>query len=138
MHAGGLGGYVKDRRESLGWTQADLAVRSGVSRPYLSQIEGGRIAFPGADVRRRIAAALGVRHMDLLVAAGELATEEVDNTPGYRPFFPPGDPRAVVLELLPKISDEGAEVVMDLAQAVYNRRRSRTLLARASDGSAER
>lgn len=76
--AGGLGPFIKIRRGELGMSQAALADAIGLGRSHMAQIENGKIAFPSADVRRRIAGALKVRHVDLLVAAGELNKEEVD------------------------------------------------------------
>ena len=37
-----LGLYVRDRRRDLGWSQSDLAVAAGVSRPWLSDLEAGK------------------------------------------------------------------------------------------------
>lgn len=73
----GLGAYIRRRRETLGLSQTTLVERSGVSKSHLSQIEVGKIALPNAEIRRRLAAALGVSHVDLLVAAGELLPEEI-------------------------------------------------------------
>jgi transcriptional regulator with XRE-family HTH domain len=73
----GLGNYIRRRREELKMTAAQLVEQSGVSKSHLSQIEKGKIAFPNAEIRRRLAWALGVSHVDLLVAAGELNAEEV-------------------------------------------------------------
>lgn len=84
----GLGSYVRRRRESLHITLTELARRAGLSKSELSSLENGRIALPGADKRRRLAAALHVRHVDLLVAAGEIASDEVERTPEPEP----GDP----------------------------------------------
>lgn len=72
-----LGSVIADYRRDTGATQAELAERIGTSPAYLSQIENGKVAFPNADLRRRIAGALRIRHIDLLVAAGELSAEEV-------------------------------------------------------------
>lgn len=74
----GIGQFVRDRRASLGWTQERLSEETGISRARIAQIEGGRVALPGADFRRRLAAALGVSHLDLLVAAGEITREEIE------------------------------------------------------------
>jgi transcriptional regulator with XRE-family HTH domain len=74
---GGLGSYIKQRRAELGMSQADLTVASGVSKSHLSQIELGKIALPNADLRRRLAAALKVSHLDLLIAAGEISADEL-------------------------------------------------------------
>jgi transcriptional regulator with XRE-family HTH domain len=83
MDAEGLGAFVRRMRESKGWTQAHLAGEADIVPAYVSQIEGGKPALPGADLRRRLAAALSVRHIDLLVAAGELTDAEVPST--HRP-----------------------------------------------------
>lgn len=37
-----LGAAIRDRRESNGTTQADLARQAGVSRQWLSQLENGK------------------------------------------------------------------------------------------------
>jgi HTH-type transcriptional regulator / antitoxin HipB len=37
-----LGAAIQDARREAGLTQADLAERAGVSRPYLAQVERGR------------------------------------------------------------------------------------------------
>jgi transcriptional regulator with XRE-family HTH domain len=71
-----LGTYVRARRSALGLTQEALAESAGVSQAVVSDIERGRISLSSADIRRRLAAALGVTHLDLLVAAGELTADE--------------------------------------------------------------
>ena len=74
-----LGTYIRDRRIALGFrTQGDFAITAGINRAHLSQIESGKIALPNADLRRKLASALGVSHVDILVAAGELEPEEVE------------------------------------------------------------
>lgn len=40
--AGDLGAAVKHFRTCAGITQADLAARAGIHRPYLSEMESGR------------------------------------------------------------------------------------------------
>lgn len=78
-----LGAYIRDRRLELGYrTQSDFAERAGVNRAHLSQIESGKIALPNADLRRKLAKAMGVSHLDILVAAGELEPEEAVSAGG--------------------------------------------------------
>lgn len=86
-----MGEYIKERRLALSMSQEDLAESAGTSAAYLSQIERGKVALPGADLRRRLARVLGVRHIDLIVAAGELAPDEV---PG--PSLPARNPSSLV------------------------------------------
>lgn len=40
--AADLGAAIREARHEAGLTQADLAARTGVSRPYLAQVERGR------------------------------------------------------------------------------------------------
>jgi transcriptional regulator with XRE-family HTH domain len=73
-----LKGFITEKREQLGWTQTELARRAGVPRTTVNRVEQGTTKLPEADVRRKLAGALGVRHVDLLVAAGELSPNEID------------------------------------------------------------
>lgn len=71
-----LAGYVQRRRADLGLTQAELAARCGLERDYIAQVESRKSKLPIPDNRRKLAKGLGVSHMDLLVAAGELTEAE--------------------------------------------------------------
>lgn len=73
-----LGSYVRSKREARGWTQRRLAMEAGLNPAHLSQIESGKIALPNPDMRRNIARALGIAHIELLLAAGEITIDEVD------------------------------------------------------------
>ena len=55
-----LAAAVRGRRQSLGLSQADLATRAGVSRPWLSDVEAGK---PTAEIGLvlRLVDALGFR-----------------------------------------------------------------------------
>jgi transcriptional regulator with XRE-family HTH domain len=64
-----LGVKLRKQRLRLGLTLDDLAVRSGVSKPYLSLIETGRVANPPSDGKlQRLEQSLGF-------VAGELVTQ---------------------------------------------------------------
>jgi len=52
-----LGQLVHDRRVELGLTQAELAVRAGMTQPQLSRLESGG-ATPTVPLLARVAAAL--------------------------------------------------------------------------------
>lgn len=106
----GLGAYIRNVREQRMWTQDDLAAKVGTTRAYISQIESGRTKLPNADLRRRLAAALGLRHIDLLIAAGEINADEVSTTTPTVAF--PHDPRRQqVVERLAVMSPSDAEKV---------------------------
>lgn len=56
---------VKEQRQKLGLTQAQMAERLGVSRPVYTQIETGRYE-PGLNQIIRIAAALRITPQELI------------------------------------------------------------------------
>ena len=80
-----LGEFVKERREAFGLNQSALSRNSGVLRETINRIENNKTMLPSADTRRRLAKALNVRHIELLVAAGELTEDEIDpDIPQYQ------------------------------------------------------
>jgi transcriptional regulator with XRE-family HTH domain len=56
-----FGSAIRTIRIKRGWTQADLARRSGVSRATISRLERGHLGTFSLDTIRRVAAALDVR-----------------------------------------------------------------------------
>src|ERR1700743_228217 len=65
------GSFIRDLRENAQVSVRQLAERSGVSNPYLSQVERG-LRKPSADVLNQIAKALRVSAEVLYVQAGML------------------------------------------------------------------
>jgi repressor LexA len=64
-----LGPKLRRQRRRLGFTLDELAGRTGISKPYLSLIETGRVANPPSDEKlRRLEQTLGF-------AAGELVSQ---------------------------------------------------------------
>ena len=61
---------IRELREKKGWTQTELARRSGVKQGVLSYIESGRTKHPRSDTLAAIAAALGVPVGRLIKKAG--------------------------------------------------------------------
>lgn len=55
-----MGAKIKEIRENLGWTQEELAERSGVARVTISLIESGRTKNVMSGTIKAIANALGV------------------------------------------------------------------------------
>lgn len=121
-----LQNYIRARRETLGLTVTRLAELADLSKSEISAIENGRIALPGADKRRRLAHALGVRHIDLIVAAGELRPDEV---PGPSPITPLRDPeRAQLVAILDRLDlsvDNRAETLLGLLRMLAEQDRQR-------------
>src|SRR6202007_700561 len=66
-----IGGFIRAQRENAQVSVRQLAERSGVSNPYLSQVERG-LRKPSADVLNQIAKALRVSAEVLYVQAGML------------------------------------------------------------------
>ena len=70
-----VGEYIADRRRSAELTLRQLAELTGVSNPYLSQIERG-LRRPSAEVLQQLAKALRVSAESLYVRAGILDPED--------------------------------------------------------------
>ena len=52
---------IKTLRKKLGWSQEQLAEKTGVSAPYITQIEIGK-RTPSLDIVEKLASALGVEY----------------------------------------------------------------------------
>lgn len=95
-----LAEFVREKRIAAGFdTQAGLADASGVDREVVNRIERGKTLRPEAFVRRRLAKALGVSHLDLLVAAGEITSDELGTVEG-KVERDPDDPRTELHQML--------------------------------------
>lgn len=70
-----IGKYLKDLRKEKKLTLVELSSKSGVSNPYLSQIENGKFV-PSPEILKRLAGPLGVLHSDLMLKAGHLTQKE--------------------------------------------------------------
>lgn len=99
-----LGSYVRDRREALGINQTELSERAGVPRTTVNRLETGTTQLPSPDIRRRLAVALGVSHLDLLVAAGEITSAEIGDKAGVvdRPEDDPVEQLVERIRALPR------------------------------------
>ncbi|MDP9821837.1 helix-turn-helix domain-containing protein [Nocardioides massiliensis] len=72
---GTLGEYLRDQRQSAQLSLRQLAEQTGVSNPYLSQIERG-LRKPSAEVLQQLAKALRISAEQLYVHAGILRPED--------------------------------------------------------------
>jgi transcriptional regulator with XRE-family HTH domain len=70
-----VGEYIADRRRAAELTLRQLAELTGVSNPYLSQIERG-LRRPSADVLQQLSKALRVSAESLYVRAGILDPDD--------------------------------------------------------------
>ena len=97
-----LGDFVRQRREALGINQTELAERSDVPRETINRIEKNKTALPMADSRRKLAKALGVSHLQILIAAGEITQAELGTVAGIVEQDPT-DPRLELVQLVKQI-----------------------------------
>jgi putative transcriptional regulator len=65
-----LGGRLKALRAERGWTQQELADRSGNKRGYIASIEVGLVANPSASVFLKLSTAFNIPLEELYEAAG--------------------------------------------------------------------
>jgi transcriptional regulator with XRE-family HTH domain len=73
--ASDIGSFIRSQRETAHVSVRQLAERSGVSNPYLSQVERG-LRKPSAEVLNQIAKALRLSAEVLYVRAGILEASE--------------------------------------------------------------
>lgn len=74
-HVGSLGDYLREQRMANRLSLRQLAEATGVSNPYLSQIERG-LRRPSAEVLQSIAKALRISAETLYVQAGILNPDD--------------------------------------------------------------
>ena len=101
---GSLGDYIKEQRGFAQYTLRQLAEVTGISNPYLSQIERG-LRKPSAEVLQQIAKALRISAEALYVRAGILEARDGDRTV------------AEVLHSDPSITDRQKRVLLDIYES---------------------
>ncbi|MEI8081671.1 MAG: helix-turn-helix transcriptional regulator [Actinomycetes bacterium] len=67
----GVGEYIREQRSIADLSLRQLAIRAGVSNPYLSQVERG-LRKPSAEILSQIAKALRISAETLYIKAGIL------------------------------------------------------------------
>ncbi|WP_231561846.1 helix-turn-helix domain-containing protein [Nitrosococcus oceani] len=61
-----IGNIVRNHRKQLGWTQVELAEKSGITQAQISRLEAGRGENITMDNLRNLAHAFGCSVVDLL------------------------------------------------------------------------
>lgn len=77
-----FGGYLREQRKKKGLTLVELSEKSGVSQPYLSQIENGKGGIPSPEILFKLTSPLGLTHAHLMIKAGHIqlrASEHEDD-----------------------------------------------------------
>ncbi len=72
-----LGNNIRKRRKEFGWTQAYLAEKSGISVPFMTQIELGRKSS-SLEVVQSIATALDISYKQLFEENFTLPQEKIN------------------------------------------------------------
>lgn len=67
-----FGNYIREERKKKALSLRELAKRSGMSHPYLSQLETGKNKNPTPDMVRKLAKGLNIKYPDLLKIAGHI------------------------------------------------------------------
>jgi transcriptional regulator with XRE-family HTH domain len=116
-----LGDYLRDQRRGAQLTLRQLADQTGVSNPYLSQIERG-LRKPSADVLQQLAKGLRISAETLYVRAGLLHPAESGQD---------SVPRAVLGD--PALSERQRQVLLDIYASF---RRENDASSAASTGSS--
>lgn len=102
---------LKDHFDSTGEAQAVFARRVGLTPQVINQLLKGDIKVPSAQIRRTLAKAFGLRHVDILVMVGELSEDEIPVEGKPRELFAQGTAKAeVVKELIPMREDQALQV----------------------------
>lgn len=65
-----LGSKLKELRAERGWSQGEMAKRSGVDRSYIAYIETHRVENPSVPTFLQLAQAFDIHVNELFVAAG--------------------------------------------------------------------
>lgn len=71
-----IGEEIKRLRNKNGLSSRELARRSKISQPYLSQLETGKNNNPTTQILRKIANGLNIDYYDLLSEVGEISEEQ--------------------------------------------------------------
>ncbi len=70
LGAATLGNYLRELRERQKASQTEVAAETGISRPYLSQLETGKRGVPGVVILKKLADYYGISVESLFAAAG--------------------------------------------------------------------
>jgi transcriptional regulator with XRE-family HTH domain len=73
-----LGSYIKEKRTEKSISARELSRRSGISQPYLSQLENGKNDNPSIEALKKLSKGLGVSYTQLLEMAGHLPEGETE------------------------------------------------------------
>ncbi|MFB5678787.1 helix-turn-helix domain-containing protein [Paenibacillus terreus] len=67
-----FGEYIKNLRKSIGFNQADVAMKVGITTSYLSKIEKGSVSPPSEEKLLQLAAVLQDDPNNIIFKAGKI------------------------------------------------------------------
>lgn len=84
-----FGEYLRKIRKEKGLSLREAAKRSGISHPYLSQLETGKNTQPTKEIINKIAKGLGTPNGNLLMLAGYIDDpfDHIDNNKAKISFY---------------------------------------------------
>jgi transcriptional regulator with XRE-family HTH domain len=103
-----LGEFIRNQREGARLSLRALSTRSGISNPYLSQIERG-LRKPSAEILQQIARGLAISAESLYERAGILDARG------------PGIDLVQAIEHTPDLDDRDKQILVDLYQSLRRR-----------------
>jgi transcriptional regulator with XRE-family HTH domain len=74
-----FGKHLKGLRKAAKLSMAKLAEASGVSQPYISQIERGERGVPSPEILKKLSTVLKTPYLDLMLKAGFLPSDTALN-----------------------------------------------------------
>ncbi|WP_349436413.1 helix-turn-helix domain-containing protein [Pararhizobium sp. A13] len=82
-----FGAAVREKRKGLGWTQTELAARSGTGERFIVELEAGK---PSCQLEKAliVARTVGIEIGDLKTA--QVSTAALDDDLGFLPTFGDG------------------------------------------------
>ncbi|KAA0235470.1 MAG: putative HTH-type transcriptional regulator [Acidimicrobiales bacterium] len=123
----GLGDFIRRQRTQAEMSLRDLAARTNVSNPYLSQIERG-LHEPSIRVLKSIAGALNLSAETLLAQAGLLEARSAEAAAaegtGLAEGAPGGSQTIAAIESDPDLSEEQRQELLERYRAMVARARS--------------
>ena len=117
-----LGDQLRALRAQRGWTQGDLAGKSGIAQKYVSALERGQRTNPSREVIQNLADALGVPVATLAAAAW------ADLPPEVAALQAAGVPDKDLQELAAKwegLTEEDRDLLLTVTRSMWERRQAR-------------
>jgi len=106
-----IGQFLKNFREKKGLTLQEVADRSALYVPYLSQLEGGKRGVPTLKTINRLASAYNLPRTELLIILEKVIGSGSTSMEKYGSFDPVGDRLKKIIREYQKMSPEDQDDV---------------------------